>query len=99
VELNLLSVLKESGLSACLALAIFTVMFWLIKNIMKDHRDERKNYQTIISEHMVASAKSIDNLGDKLNEYSKVQRETCTYVREEHREILKALMNLNGHAK
>ena len=92
----MMEVLREFGLGTCLALMVFGLMFWLVKNIMKDHRTERENYQTIISNHLSANTQGMKKLCDEIGSYYKVQQETNRYIRDEHREILKSLTKLNG---
>lgn len=95
-EFSLVAILREFGLGAALALAIFGVMFWLVRNIMKDHRVERENYQIIIKNHLGATTEGMKKLTDSIGNHDKVQQETNRYVREEHREMLRALMKING---
>ena len=90
-------IFHEFGLGAALALAIFSVMFWLVKNIMKDHRVERDNYQTVISNHLSATTEGMRKLTDRIGEHDHSQVEASRYVREEHREILTALLKMNGN--
>ena len=96
-EFTLISILRDNGLGTALALAIFCVMFWLVKNIMKDHRAERDNYQEIIKNHLSANTEGMKKLTDKIGSHDSVQQEANRYVRDENREILKALVKINGN--
>ena len=81
--------LNKHGLGACLSLAIFSMMFWLVKNIIKDQREERISYHKIITNHMSHNTEALNRIVNKFEESTRLNRE-------EHREILINLKKLNG---
>ena len=96
MEHNLMGVLAEHGLGACLAIAIFLMMFWLLKNVIKDQREERKNYHTMITTHIAYNTQALNNIVDKVKTQSVLMKDVFTKIKDEHSEILRALRNFNG---
>ncbi len=93
---GIVTLLRDFGLGPALSISVFLLMVWLVKRIMKDHLEERKSYQVIISNHMSSTTVAMKKLTDEIGNQSSVQQEANRYVRDEHREILKALMKING---
>ncbi len=93
---TLLEGVKQVGLGPALSIAILIMMFWLVKRIMRDHQEERKSYQAMISNHMSSNTEAMKTLANEIKDRGRTQQEANRYVREEHHEILAALMKLNG---
>ncbi len=93
---GMLETIRQVGPGSALAITILAMMFWLIKRIMRDHQEERKSYQIMISNHMSSNTEAMKTLANEIKDRGRTQQEANRYVREEHHEILKALMKMNG---
>lgn len=96
MEISLMKILAEHGLGACLAIAIFVMMFWLLKNIIKDQREERKSYHTMITTHVAHNTQALNGIMEKSKTQTTLMGDVFIKIKDEHSEILRALRNFNG---
>ena len=65
-SINLYNILQEFGLSTCLSVSIFLMMFWLLRSVIQDQRKERDSFHCLISNNINENTKALTDSLEKL---------------------------------
>ena len=93
---ELVKLAATNGLGIVLSIIIALGMGWVLRFILKESAKREDRLATLIENHLHSLTDSVNRINQATAEKDRQAQEVYRYQREEHQEMIRLLVKLNG---